>query len=115
MIIFDENIEQRLVSKIENEGFEFVSIKGNYQGLSDKEIIHLAKEMQATIITEDKDFGELFFAHGLKNCSVIFLRYSRNEFEEVFNNLLSVLNNVLNKESLQFITIRAKSIRIKKI
>jgi len=68
--------------------------------------------MEATIITENKDFGELFFDHGLKYCSVIFLRYYRDEFGETFINILSVLKDVVSKESNHFVTIRPKSIRI---
>lgn len=38
---------------------------------SDEEILALATEQQRTIITEDKDFGELIFLHQLPHHSVI--------------------------------------------
>ncbi len=46
-----------------------------YQGISDKEVLNLAREFNAILITEDSDFGEWVFAHREKITGVIFLRY----------------------------------------
>ncbi len=65
MLIADENINSSLILKLRGFGYEVISIKQNYKGISDKEVIDLAKEKNGILITEDKDFGKWVFAHNI--------------------------------------------------
>lgn len=61
MIIFDENVETYWIELIKGKGYETFSIKENYPGISDKDVLEVAKDLGGLLITEDKDFGELIF------------------------------------------------------
>lgn len=58
MIIADENIDFKLIRKLRLLDFEVLSIKEKHKGISDFEIIQIAKETNGILITEDSDFGE---------------------------------------------------------
>lgn len=81
--IADESLDFRIVNKLKDAGFAVVSVLKDYQGKSDREVLDLAKQQGAILITEDKDFGEWIFAHKEKNVSVIFLRYKTKEMENM--------------------------------
>ncbi|MBL0106609.1 MAG: DUF5615 family PIN-like protein [Ignavibacteria bacterium] len=70
MIVADENIDSRLISKLKNE-YEVISIKESYRGIADRRIIDLVKDKNGILITEDKDF-EWIFSHNIKDITVIF-------------------------------------------
>ena len=68
MIIVDENVDQVLIEQLDSQNYDLLLIREYNPGLSDKEVIKLAKEKKSIIITEDKDFGELVFSHDVKDC-----------------------------------------------
>ena len=62
MIIIDENVEEYWIKLISQNGYPFISIRNSHSGISDIDVINIAKEHRGIILTEDKDFGELVFA-----------------------------------------------------
>ena len=46
MIVFDENIEQYWIDLIKKKGYPFISIRTQYQGISDKEVINIKSSFQ---------------------------------------------------------------------
>jgi predicted nuclease of predicted toxin-antitoxin system len=58
MILADENIDARIISFLRASKIKIYSIIENNPGISDEEVILLAKENNQIILTEDKDFGE---------------------------------------------------------
>ena len=56
-------------------GFDIKAIGIDNPSITDKEVIEIATEEERTIITYDKDYGELIFKHGQKpESGVIFIR-----------------------------------------
>ena len=115
MIIFDENVDQRIIDQIDKCRYEIISIKNVNPGISDREVIKFAKSKKGLIITEDKDFGELIFSYNIKECSVIFLRYNKIDLNKIEKNISKVLENFYQKPEHFFITITSDKIRIRKI
>ena len=113
MLILDENIEQRLIDDLIKMGFDIYSIRQFSAGVTDIEVIEIAKNRHGIVITEDKDFGELFFSHQIRGCSTIFLRYLKDDYQIVLENLTKVLTDILNSDKMMFITITASKIRIR--
>ena len=58
MMIADENLDARIIDALRNIGVDVYSIAEKNSGYSDEEVIDIAKEKSALIITRDKDFGE---------------------------------------------------------
>lgn len=75
MIIADENIDHSLIAAIRAIGLEVVSVHESDRGIRDEDIISASRTPPRIILTEDKDFGEWVFAHGIRDISVIFLQY----------------------------------------
>jgi predicted nuclease of predicted toxin-antitoxin system len=115
MIIFDENVEQYWIDLISSAGFDYISIREGNQGISDLQVVELVKRYQGLLITEDKDFGELVFAFGVRDLSILFLRYDQPQYDQIEESLLEILKRYLNGEVSGFITITRKKIRIRRI
>lgn len=58
-IIADESIDGRIIQLLQGMGYILISIAKVSPGLSDNEVIEMAKQNRGYIITEDKDFGDL--------------------------------------------------------
>ncbi|MCB9185961.1 MAG: DUF5615 family PIN-like protein [Flavobacteriales bacterium] len=112
MIIADENIDQHLIDFLTEKGFDILSIRVEHSGISDLEVIEVVKENKGVLLTEDKDFGELVFAHGFSGVAVVFLRYSKAETEQIKKNLLVVLEKYYPSEDNFFITITPAKTRL---
>jgi predicted nuclease of predicted toxin-antitoxin system len=115
MIIIDENVGQELIDQLVSIGYEVYSIREHQQGISDKMVIETVKQKKGILITEDKDFGELIFSHGFRDCSVIFLRYNKQELDQVKKNVFKTLEAYYNNQGHYFITITKEKIRIREI
>ena len=115
MIIIDENIDQVLIDRLDKDNYEIISIREHQPGISDRKVIEIAKSKKGLVITEDKDFGELVFSHNIRDCSVIFLRYHKPDYDQIEKNIIKVMEDYYNKPGHFFITITKKKIRIRKI
>jgi predicted nuclease of predicted toxin-antitoxin system len=57
----DESVDFRMVTHLREKGFEVQAILENHPGVSDDEVLQIAHESDAILITEDKDFGDLVY------------------------------------------------------
>ncbi|TGL49698.1 toxin-antitoxin system, toxin component [Leptospira meyeri] len=114
-LLADENVDYRLIKLLRNEGHKVLSVLEESKGITDLQVIELAKKIDAIILTLDKDFGEWVFAHKEYSNGIIFLRYNPKDFKEIFNSL----NILLNKNSLElngkFVVLSKNKIRIRDI
>jgi len=62
-LLADECVDFCIIQNLREEGFDVISVLQDYRGIKDKEILNLAKQLNAIIITEDSDFGEWIFSH----------------------------------------------------
>lgn len=115
MIIFDENIEYHWIQLIKHTSWDYFSVRENCPGISDKEVIEIAKVKKGLIVTEDKDFGELVFSHGIEDVSVLFMRYDQPQYSQIEAYFLKCIEDYLQNPSLCFITISKNKIRIRKM
>lgn len=115
MIIADENLHQHFIDRLSANGFDVFLVREELSGISDYEVAALAKYKQGVIITEDKDFGELVFAHNIRGISVVFLRYDKADIEQVCGGLLRIIGEYSDKADNFFITITATKTRISQL
>jgi predicted nuclease of predicted toxin-antitoxin system len=114
MILADENIPFEITKSLRKEGFEVTSIYESARGIKDEQIIEMAIKFDLLLLTEDKDFGEWVFAHHAKGLSVLFLRYSFDELEEIIHALIYLLKTQVLQRPF-FATITTKKIRIRQL
>jgi len=84
-------------------------------GISDEQVIGLAREQKRIILTEDKDSGEWVFAHNVQDVGVIFLRYNYTNTEGIIDLLLKLLNEKIDELFNKFTTINIDKIRIRNL
>ena len=114
-IIADENLHSHFIHLLKENGFELFVIAEGLTGISDEEVVEIVKQQGGTLITEDKDFGELVFAHHIAKVTIVFLRYRKPELQKVGENLLKIIREYSEKEGEFFITITSTRIRIRQI
>ena len=71
----DESCDFSVVRALRTAGYDVLAVSESSPGLEDSIVIKLAIKQKRVLLTEDGDFGQLVFAHGLKIASVIFMRY----------------------------------------
>ena len=73
-------------------GFDALSVGVEHPGVSDREVISVAIKEERTIVTFDRDYGELIFKFGQKPpCGVIYLRWKNFKPNEPGEYLVSLL------------------------
>jgi predicted nuclease of predicted toxin-antitoxin system len=82
-LLANENFPLSAVEYIEQKGHDIIFIGLDYKGTTDREVINLAIEESRTILTFDKDYGELIFKHNFRPpAGVIYLRLKKFTPEE---------------------------------
>jgi len=117
MIIADENIFDIIISALEAEGYDVLSIKNStLRGISDYDISSLSIDPPRIIVTEDKDFGDIVFLEKKQVTGVILLRYKSTERPEIITKLIAFLKlETLETLTNKFVTISLNGIRIRNI
>lgn len=92
-LLANENVPLASVLHLRNAGFDIISVGSEFPGISDLEVLEFAIQQHRTIITFDKDYGELIFKHKLEpNEGIIFLRideYAPDEPGRLLESLLA--------------------------
>lgn len=71
----DENFPGDAIKVLSEKGYNIKWIGNFAAGSSDEEVLEIAMEEERTLITFDKDFGELAFKRGLPAaCGIILFR-----------------------------------------
>ncbi|MBC7777414.1 MAG: DUF5615 family PIN-like protein [Phycisphaerae bacterium] len=112
MILADENLNARFIENLRDAGYEVLSVSEQFSGIADTSVVSLAMQEKAMLITEDKDFGELVFAHKIAKLTVVFLRYKKQEVALMQMLLLQVIQTYATQEGNFFVTIARGRIRV---
>lgn len=71
----DENFPFASVEHLRKSGFDITCAGSDFSGISDSELVEIAIREERTILTFDKDYGELIFKHNKRpDCGIIFFR-----------------------------------------
>ncbi len=72
--VADENLDRQIVERLRQDGHQVRYVAEMASGVSDQEVLNVANNEQAVLLTADKDFGELVYRQALVNPGVILLR-----------------------------------------
>ena len=90
----NENIPLASVQYLRNKGFDVSYVGHEFSGIEDRLILDIAQTQERTILTFDRDYGELIFKYQFKpGYGVIYLRlddYTPNEPGRIVENLINV-------------------------
>jgi predicted nuclease of predicted toxin-antitoxin system len=81
-LLADENIDRQIVDRLRKDGHSVEYIAEMDPGISDDEILRIAHDRNALLLTGDKDFGELLFRLRRISTGVMLLRLAGKNAEE---------------------------------
>jgi len=67
MFLANENFPRPSILLLRQSNTIVQSIQEEFPGISDEQVLQIAKDNNLVILTFDKDYGELIFRHQLKN------------------------------------------------
>lgn len=70
----DESVDRPIVERLRQEGYQVAYIVEVGPGMSDDEVLQLANQEAALLLTADKDFGELVFRQRLHMHGIVLIR-----------------------------------------
>ena len=71
-LLANENIPLASVTYLRTSEFDIKAIGVDNASISDREVVNIAILENRTIITHNRDYGELIFKHGLKPNALVF-------------------------------------------
>jgi predicted nuclease of predicted toxin-antitoxin system len=113
-ILADENIEREFIKALRDADFDIISVRESFIGSADDEILQIANDKKAVILTYDTDFGELVFRFSLKSHGIILLRLSGLSLLEKVEKTISVIQEHKYEIENAFTVISENSVRIRK-
>jgi predicted nuclease of predicted toxin-antitoxin system len=72
--VADESVDRPIVERLRADGHEVWYVAEAQPGIPDQDVLRHANEQGATLLTADKDFGELVFRRRLISNGVLLLR-----------------------------------------
>ena len=115
--IADIHISPLTVRALQNKGYDVVRITDKLPATaSDKEIIQLAHQEKAVIITQDLDFSAIIAQGGLEGPSVVSLRVA-NAKPDIITRILITVLPLIDVDLIEgaIISIDEKEYRVKKL
>jgi predicted nuclease of predicted toxin-antitoxin system len=98
-LLANENFPLKSVLYLRNKGFDIISIGIDNPGIQDNEIIMIAINEVRTILTFDRDYGELIFKYNYKpKKGVIYLRIDTYNAEEPGK----IIEDLINRSEFDF-------------
>lgn len=70
----DEGVDRQIVERLRQNDHQVFYVAEFEPGTSDDVILSQANDIQAPLLTADKDFGELVYRQGLIHAGVILIR-----------------------------------------
>ena len=71
----DESCARPVIQALRKAGHDVIAIAEVAAGASDETVIERAAHEGRVLLTEDRDFGELVYAHGLPSAGVVFVKF----------------------------------------
>lgn len=104
-----------LVKALRSAGHDVLSVTEITPRAEDSDIIELALKEKGILLTEDKDFGQLVYAHGRETLGVIFLRFPHSARERISEDVCTFAKEWREKLVRSFVTVQPGRIRMSHI
>ena len=108
----DESCDFVVVRALRESGYDVLSVSEISPRAEDAGVIELAVKDKRILLTEDKDFGQLVYAHGQKTGGVIFLRFPASARKQIADETIKLVKKQGEKLIGSFTVIQPGRIRI---
>lgn len=109
--VADENFDFTVVRQLRENGFSVLAIAESFFSIPDSEVLQIAVDRNAILLTEDKDFGELVHRLRMSHCGILLVRMPKISSQEKSTRICEVIEkqsgelinsfSVLSKEQLR--------------
>ena len=113
MFLADESLDFRIVTHPRKNDYEVEAIVELKPSIKDEEVLKMAKEMDAILLTEDKDFGELTYRLKKPNHGIVLIRMPGIPINEKIGKIIQVLEGYPQDLRDKFTVISRDKVRIK--
>jgi predicted nuclease of predicted toxin-antitoxin system len=113
--LVDESCDVALAQALLEKGHDVLEVRNSRPGADDEWVIGRALSEERILLTEDKDFGRLVYAHGHKAIGVIFLRYPVSERHRIAQDVVELVKQQNEKLIGCFVTVTLQRIRISRM
>lgn len=112
--LFDQSADFRLIPHLSNLGHDVQAISRDYpHGLTDEDVLRLARKERRILVVADRDFGQLIFQKELVHAGVIFFRLPGASLQTKIDSLNAVLDeHAYDLTSGGFLVVTAGQIRV---
>ena len=111
----NENFPLSSVLYLRNKGYDIIYIGNDNPGISDKLVLSIALKQDRTILTFDRDYGELIFLYHIKPLKgIIYLRLSEFSPEEPGHIIESLVKSKGFDPEMKLTVVDRKGIRQRK-
>lgn len=87
----DESVDFRIVKALREDHYEVEAIVEINPSIDNEQVLAIANELNAVLITEDKDFGELTYRLRKPNKGIILMRFRKEHIEVKIKKVKEVL------------------------
>lgn len=108
----DESCDFNLVRALREAGYDVVCVSEIAPRAEDVVVIELAVRDERVLLTEDKDFGQLVFAHGKMMRGVVLLRYPVSVRRRLSQEVIHLIKKHGRKLAGCFIVVEPGRVRI---
>jgi predicted nuclease of predicted toxin-antitoxin system len=108
----DESCDFAVVRALQAAGHEVLCVSEITPRAEDSDVIGLAFREERILLTEDKDFGQLVYAHGKKTLGVVFLRFPTSIRRQIARDVVKLVKQQAEKLVGCFVTVQPGRIRI---
>ncbi len=112
--IADENIDLQIINQLRQDGHHIICIAEIDPGISDKQVLDLANQNSAPLLTSDRDFGELVFRQRRIMPGVILIRLAGLSAQRKAETVSYAIMQHIEELKNAFVVIRPGRIRIRK-
>jgi predicted nuclease of predicted toxin-antitoxin system len=115
VIVADESVDFRIIQFLREQGYDIIAIVEESPSITDAEVLRKANDEMATLLTEDKDFGELTFRLQKQSYGVVLLRLGGVSIERKLALVLDLFSEHGEALATSFTVLTEHKVRIRPI
>jgi predicted nuclease of predicted toxin-antitoxin system len=89
----DESLDFSVVRALRTEGHDVLAVAEQRSGATDDEVAYLAATDERILLTEDRDFGRLFYGEHQARDGVVYLRYPAGTRGRLASDVVAAVRN----------------------
>lgn len=101
-----------MIRALRRAGHDVTAISEIAPTTDDEIVIAMACEDQRILLTEDRDFGQLVFAHGHPTAGIIYVRFRRAERGSIGSRIVEVVTQLESRLLGAFVVVTPGRVRI---